>query len=212
MKQTTLELIDTMLAKEPALKDCRTTLVEAIELLCRCFADGHALYVCGNGGSASDAEHIVGELVKAFRKKRTMPQEERDRFASMYPDDASLVDHLQVGFPAYSLVSGTAIMTAIVNDLGGEYIYAQQANAYLQKGDVLWGISTSGNSLPVQYAMKIAHLKGASTIAMTGKTGGQMSTLADITLRSTEQETYLVQQHHIVFYHIVCAAVEEELT
>ncbi len=212
MKHTTRELIDQMLAKESALIDRRASLIDAVELLCRCFADGHALYVCGNGGSASDAEHIVGELVKAFRKKRAIPQIERERFSAMYPDDTALIDHLQQGLPAYSLVSGTAIMTAIVNDLGGEYIYAQQANAYLKKGDILWGISTSGNSLPVQHAMKIARLKGAQTIAMTGKSGGQMSALADLTLRSPEQETYLVQQHHIAFYHIICAAVEEELT
>lgn len=212
MKQTTLDLIADMLVKEPALVDCRETLIDAVERLCRCFEGGHSLYVCGNGGSASDAEHIVGELVKAFRKKRTLSQAEHERFFEMYPEDATLIEHLQIGFPAYSLVSGTAIITAIVNDLGGEYIYAQQANAYLREGDILWGISTSGNSLPVQHAMKVAHLKGASTIAMTGRSGGQLGEIADLTLRSPEQDTYLVQQHHIVFYHIVCAAVEEELT
>lgn len=211
MKDTTLKLIDQMLAKEPTLALCRNSLIDAVERLCLCFSQGHALYVCGNGGSASDAEHIVGELVKAFRNKRKMTQEERERFAETYPEDVALVEHLQIGFPAYSLVSGTAIMTAIINDLGGEYIYAQQANAYLKKGDVLWGISTSGNSVPVQLAMKVARLKGAQIIAMTGSSGGQMAALADLTLRSTEQETYLVQQQHIVFYHIVCAAVEEEL-
>lgn len=211
MKPRTLELIDQMLARESALQDARASLTEAVERLCRCFADGHSLYVCGNGGSASDAEHIVGELVKAFRKKRPISETERARFAALYPDDGALLEHLQVGFPAYSLVSGTAIMTAIVNDLGGEYIYAQQANAYLQSGDILWGISTSGNSAPIIHAMKVARLKGAQTIAMTGKSGGQMSSLADLTLRSTEQETYLVQQEHIAFYHIICAAVEEEL-
>lgn len=211
MKQTTIERIDQMLAEEPALADCRTSLMEATQRLCRCFADGHALYVCGNGGSASDAEHIVGELVKAFRKKRSIPQQDRDKLCAIDPDAATLADHLQVGFPAYSLVSGTAIMTAIVNDLGGEYIYAQQANAYLKEGDVLWGISTSGNSLPVQHAMKVARIKGATVLAMTGKSGGAMASLADLTLRSAEQETYRVQQQHIALYHIICAAVEEEL-
>ena len=212
MKQSTIELIDLMLTKENSLTECRSVLVEAVELICRCFADGHALYVCGSGGSASDAEHIVGELVKAFRKKREVSEEERDRFYAMYPDDAALIEHLQVGFPAHSLVSGTAIMTAIVNDLGGEYIYAQQANAYLKAGDILWGISTSGNSVLIQHAMKVARFKGATTIAMTGRSGGQMASLANLTLRSPEQETYLVQQHHIALYHIICAAVEEELT
>lgn len=212
MKSSTLSLIDTMLAKSPALISERQHLLDATELICECFDSGHHLYICGNGGSASDAEHIVGEFVKAFRKKRYIPQETKEKFAAMYASDAELMEHVQIGFPAHSLVGGTAIMTAIINDLGGEYVYAQQANAYIQEGDVLIGISTSGNSVPVQHAMKIAKFKGGKTLAMTGKSGGNMATLADLTLRSTEQETYLVQQDHIILYHIVCAAVEEELT
>jgi D-sedoheptulose 7-phosphate isomerase len=212
MKDCTISLIDTMLAKSPALTGERQNLIDATERICRCFAEGHHLYICGNGGSASDAEHIVGEFVKAFRKMRTIFDADKARFAAAYPEDATLLDHIQVGFPAHSLVSGTAIITAIINDLGGEYVYAQQANAYIQPGDILIGISTSGNSVPVQYAMKIASFKGGNTIAMTGKSGGKMADIADLTLRSVEQETYLVQQDHIALYHIVCAAVEEELT
>lgn len=212
MKTCTITLIDEMLAKSPALLGERQNLIDATELICRCFAQGHHLYICGNGGSASDAEHIVGEFVKAFRKMRCISNVDKARFAAAYPEDAALLDHLQKGFPAHSLVGGTAIITAIINDLGDEYVYAQQANAYIQPGDILIGISTSGNSVPVQHAMKIASFKGGSTIAMTGKNGGKMAGIADLTLRSTEQETYLVQQDHIVLYHIVCAAVEEELT
>ena len=212
MKATTIKLIDEMLSQSPLLLGERQALIDATERICCCFAKGHHLYICGNGGSASDTEHIVGEFVKAFRKMRLVPEADKARFAAAYPDDAGLLDHVQIGFPAHSLVSGTAIMTAIINDLGGEYVYAQQANAYIQPGDILIGISTSGNSVPVQHAMKIASFKGGSTIAMTGKSGGKMAAIADLTLRSTEQETYLVQQHHIVLYHIVCAAVEEELT
>lgn len=212
MKQSTLNLIDTMLKNAPALHGERETLIRATALLCRCFTDGHALYICGNGGSAADAEHIVGEFVKAFRKKRYILPEDKARFSALYPDDTELLDHLQIGFPAFSLVSGTAIMTAIINDLGGDYVYAQQANAYVHEGDVLIGISTSGNSLPIRHAMKVAKYKGASVVAMTGQSGGKMADIADLTLHSTEQETYLVQQHHIVLYHIICAAVEEELT
>ena len=212
MKAGTIALIDQLLTKSPALICQRQNLIDATERICRCFADGHHLYICGNGGSASDAEHIVGELVKAFRKMRYVSDADKARFAAAYPDNASLLDHLQVGFPAHSLVGGTAIMTAIINDLGGEYVYAQQANAYIQPGDILIGISTSGNSVPVQHAMKIASFKGGCTIAMTGKSGGKMASLADLTLCSVQQETYLVQQDHVVLYHIVCAAVEEELT
>ena len=156
MKSTTLSLIDAMLKKTPELTCEYQALVDVTERLCQCFTNGHALYVCGNGGSASDAEHIVGEFVKAFRKKRTISESYKARFASMFPEDATLTEHLQIGFPAFSLVSGTAIMTAIINDLGGDYVYAQQANACVREGDVLIGISTSGNSIPVQYAMKIA--------------------------------------------------------
>ena len=212
MKQETIALIDAMLAHAPALTTQRQALINVTQRLCQCFAEGHSLYICGNGGSASDAEHIVGEFVKAFRKKRYISDADKARFAAMYPEDAGLMEHLQIGFPAHSLVSGTAIMTAIINDLGGEYVYAQQANACVKPGDVLIGISTSGNSVPVQYAMKVAKFKGAVTVAMTGKDGGKMAPLADLVLRSVSQETYLVQQDHIALYHIVCAAVEEELT
>lgn len=213
MKQTTVQLIDTMLnTSSPALLTERGHLLDAVEMLCRCFESGHALYICGNGGSASDAEHIVGEFVKAFRKKRYIPEQDKARFAAMYPNDTALMEHLQVGFPAFSLVSGTAIMTAIINDLGGDYVYAQQVNACVRENDVLIGISTSGNSVPVQNALKVANFKGAATIAMTGKNDSCMSDIAQLTLHSSEQETYLVQQHHIVLYHILCAAVEEEFT
>lgn len=211
MKTNTIALIDQMLSQSPALLGERQNLIDVAERICRCFTEGHHLYICGNGGSASDAEHIVGELVKAFRKMRCISDEDKARFAATYPEDATLLDRLQVGFPAHSLVGGTAIMTAIINDLGGEYVYAQQANAYIQPGDILIGISTSGNSVPVQHAMKIASFKGGTTVAMTGKSGGKMAGLADLTLRSVERETYLVQQDHIVLYHIICAAVEEEL-
>lgn len=211
MKNSTIELIYEILEKSGMKGKYGKEIIEATEAVCEAFRNGHRVYVCGNGGSASDAEHIVGELAKSFYKKRPLKNEFAKKFLSQFPDDETLLNKTELGLPAFSLVSQCAIISAVNNDIGGDYVFSQQAYAYVCEGDVFIGISTSGNSVPVANAVKIAKVKGAKIIALAGKDGGVLKTLADVCLLSEKKETYLVQQEHIVMYHAVCAAVEEEL-
>ena len=181
-----------MQANNPALD-------RAVEIMIESYRAGGKLLVCGNGGSAADSAHIVGELVKGFLKKRPLPA-----------DWAGAMDHLplQLGLPAIDLTAQGAVISAVANDLGGELIYAQQALAYANPGDVLIGITTSGNAENVILAMRAAKLKGATCIGMTGRGGGRLKEYCDVLVESRETETYRVQEEHIRLYHEFCARVE----
>lgn len=174
-------------------------LDRAIELMIESYRHGGKLMVCGNGGSASDSAHIVGELVKGFLKKRPLPE-----------NWAEQMDHLplQMGLPAIDLTAQGAVIAAIVNDLGGELMFAQQVMAYGNPGDVLIGITTSGNARNVNLAMRAAKLKGVHCVGLTGRGGGKLREVADILIEAKETETYLVQEEHIRLYHEFCARVE----
>lgn len=174
-------------------------LDRAIEAVLAAFRSGSKLLVCGNGGSAADSAHIVGEFVKGFLRKRPLPKE-----WSQALDGAPL----QMGLPAIDLTAQGAVISAVANDLGGDLIYAQQVMAYGNPGDVLIGITTSGNAANVAMAARAAHLKGMTVIGMTGETGGKLAKLCDILVNAPETETYLVQEAHIRYYHELCARVE----
>lgn len=176
-------------------------ITRAVEMLCECFRSGGKLLVCGNGGSAADSAHIVGELVKGFLKKRPLPAD-----WSFALDEAPL----QMGLPAIDLTAQGAVISAITNDQGGDLIFAQQVMAYGVPGDILLGISTSGNSANVITAMHAAKVKGMRCIALTGGSGGKMLDLADLAIIAPEKETHLVQEYHIRYYHEICARVEAE--
>ncbi len=181
-----------MNANNPALD-------RAIEIMIDSYKKGGKLLVCGNGGSASDSAHIVGELVKGFLKKRPLPA-----------DWDAAMDHLplQLGLPAIDLTAQGAVIAAVVNDLGGELMYAQQVMAYANPGDVVLGITTSGNAQNVILALRAAKLKGASCIGLTGRGGGKLKQHCDVLIESSETETYRVQEEHIRLYHEFCARVE----
>lgn len=174
-------------------------LDRAIEALITCYRNGGKLLVCGNGGSASDSAHIVGELVKGFLKKRPLPQDWQQQIGT---------DKLQMGLPAIDLTAQGAVIAAVVNDLGGELMFAQQVMAYGNPGDMLIGISTSGNAKNVELAMRAAKVKGVLCVGLTGKGGGKLKELSDILVESSETETYKVQEEHIRLYHELCARVE----
>ena len=174
-------------------------LDRAIEALIACYRNGGKLLVCGNGGSASDSAHIVGELVKGFLKKRPLPQDWQRQIGT---------DKLQLGLPAIDLTAQGAVIAAVVNDLGGELMFAQQVMAYGNPGDMLIGISTSGNAKNVELAMRAAKVKGVLCVGLTGKGGGKLKELSDILVESSETETYKVQEEHIRLYHELCARVE----
>lgn len=183
----------------PALNVCRQDIDNATQMIIDCYEKGGKLLLCGNGGSASDCEHIVGELMKGFLKKR-VPKD--DRFIN-------IKDKLQVGLPAISLVSQSAILSAFANDVDPDYIYAQLVLGYAKKDDILLGLSTSGNSKNVVNAMDVAKSLGINTIGLTGQNESKISSIADITIKVPEVETYKVQELHLPVYHELCIRIEE---
>ena len=177
----------------------------AVKLLVDAFKNGGKLLICGNGGSGADSAHILGELVKGFMSRRPLPQELIEKIAQPW------AEKLQLGLPAIDLTANNALIGAVANDQDGLLPYAQQVMAYCRKGDVLIGISTSGNSENVLRAMQTAHALGGKCIAMTGKTGGKLKTEADVLLNVDETETYKVQEKHLPLYHQLCMQVEKEI-
>ena len=177
-------------------------LEKAIAMITDAFRTGGKLMVCGNGGSASDSAHIVGELVKGFLKKRPLPAEWAEELGGA---------PLQMGLPAMDLTAQGAAISAIVNDLGGECMYAQQVLAYGAPGDLLIGISTSGGAANVAAAVQTARALGIPSIGLTGRDGGRLAQLASLALIAPEQETYRIQECHLALYHLLCGAVEYEL-
>lgn len=158
----------------------------AVDLVAGALAAGKPLLVCGNGGSASDAQHIVGELVGRFLKERR-------------------------GLKAICLSSGPAVLTAWANDYSYDTVFSRQVESYGEPGAVLLGLSTSGNSRNVVEAFKAARAAGMSTIAMTGEGGGALAALSDILLDVPSRHTPLIQQGHICLYHYLCERIEARL-
>ena len=211
MKDSTKKTLEVLFERYPALEACRADICEAAEMICAVYRAGGKLLLCGNGGSAADAEHIVGELMKGFLKKRPLTREIRERLRELFPQDADYMsENLQGALPAVSLVNSVALGTAFANDQAADLVFAQQVLGLGREGDILLAISTSGNSKNVLYAVEIARARGLKTIALTGRSGGRLKPLADITIAVPEDETYRIQELHLPVYHAVCIAAEEE--
>lgn len=188
--------------KYPALEVCRTDIEKALEMLLFTYRNGGKVLLCGNGGSAADCEHIVGELMKGFLLKRTVTDES-------IPENLRV--NLQGSLPAISLPSQSAILSAFINDVDPEMMYAQLVYGYAKENDLLIGLSTSGNSKNVVNAIEVAKCMGINTISLTGQKESKMSEKSDVTIRVPETETYKVQEYHLPIYHYLCAEVEREL-
>ena len=200
-----------LLDKQPDLKSCTADIQTAFETLAAVYRGGGKLLICGNGGSAADSEHIVGELMKGFLSKRPLPDMIRQRFTNAFPDDgAYLADHLQGALPAISLVSQTSLLTAFANDVAADMIFAQQVYGYGRPGDGLLAISTSGNAANVVAAIQVAHVCGLRTVGLTGRSGGKLRKLCDIAICVPVDATTIIQEHHIAVYHALCTMLEEE--
>ncbi len=211
MKQSTEQKIDDLIARYPALAPCRPSLHEATSALVECYAHGGKLLVCGNGGSAADAEHIVGELMKGFLLPRPLDDEMRGRLNDVAPERADYIaKNLQGTLAAISLVDAVALNTAFANDQAPDLSMAQQVLGLGNRGDTLLGISTSGNSKNVIYAMDVARAKGLTTIALTGESGGKLKAASQICVCAPSSETYKIQEYHLPIYHMLCIAVENE--
>lgn len=203
------EVLVGLIERCPALIPCIHALGRAVRVLLSCFRAGGKLLICGNGGSAADAEHTAAELMKGFRHRRPLPPDLRARIAAA--GDPGLAGRLQSALPAIALGGSSPLVTAIANDMGAELCFAQQVLGYGRAGDVLLGISTSGNAGNVLAAVRVARAMGLGTIGLTGRDGGLLAGAVDLAIRVPAQETYLVQELHLPVYHALCAAVEEAI-
>jgi D-sedoheptulose 7-phosphate isomerase len=203
--------LNTLCDNIPDLAVCKEDLTHAFELLKNSYKQKGKLLICGNGGSAADSEHIAGELMKGFVSKRPIPDHIRRKFKDLFPEDGDfLADNLQGALPTISLVSHSALITAFINDVTAETVFAQQVYGYGQEGDALLAISTSGNSSNVVRAVQVAKALGLKTIGLTGQGGGKLAELCDVTIKAPRKLTHHIQELHLPIYHALCIALEEE--
>lgn len=204
-------ILSNLLIRYPQLSVCKENISRAFDLLSDSYKRNGKLLVCGNGGSAADAEHIVGELMKGFKNPRRLDDRYQERLKDV--DNVlgdRLAGQLQGALPAIALDGHSALTTAYMNDCDPLLCFAQQVNGYGKESDVLLGISTSGNSKNVIYAAVTAKAKGMKVIGLTGKKDSKLSELADVCIQVPETETYKIQELHLPVYHCLCLMLEEE--
>lgn len=203
-------ILNQLFGRYNKLRFLEPEIKKAAEMIINCYKSGGKLLICGNGGSSSDSGHIAGELMKGFKKKRPLDaalQEKIKSFSREYGEMPAKM--LQQGLPSISLSAHTDLLTAILNDIHGDLIYAQQVTGYGKEGDILMGLSSSGNSKDILYAVIVAKAMGLKTIGLTGASGGKMKTQLDILINVPETATDLVQEYHLPVYHAICEMVEE---
>jgi D-sedoheptulose 7-phosphate isomerase len=203
--------VDLLLERYPALEAVKKDIISAYLLLEECYANGGKLLVAGNGGSAADAEHIVGELMKGFK----LPRKSNADFAKKLMEENAelgtvLAENLQGALPAIALDGHPALSTAYMNDCEPLLCFAQQVNGYGKQGDVLLGISTSGNSKNVLYAVTTAHALGMKVVGLTGAKDSNLNKMSDVCIRVPQTETYMVQELHLPVYHCLCLMLEDK--
>jgi D-sedoheptulose 7-phosphate isomerase len=203
-------MLETLIERYPVLADAKKDINLAAEKLIECYKQGGKLILCGNGGSSSDCDHIVGELMKGFLKMRPLSAEKKSQMLKNCPllDDETL-SKLQGGLPAISLPNISGLNSAFCNDVDPELIYAQSLVSLGNKNDILLALSTSGNSKNVFAAAKVAKGLGLTVIGLTGKTGGRLKEVCDLCICAPETETFKIQELHLPIYHFLCAKVEE---
>lgn len=212
MKVKTQQFVEDFFARRDDLASLREQILDVVQVLVNAFKNGHKLLLCGNGGSCADCEHIAGELLKGFLLKRPVSQNVMNAMEHNYGENGKMIaNKLQQGLPAISLGTHCGAISAFANDVDPELIYAQQVLAYGHKGDVLLGISTSGNAGNVAAAAMTAKSLGLYTIGLTGKDGGKLAELVDAALIMPQMETYRIQEDHLAVYHLLCAMIEYEL-
>jgi D-sedoheptulose 7-phosphate isomerase len=203
--------LNQLIERYPQLIVCREEIIAAYEILEYAYIHGRKLLVSGNGGSASDSEHIVGELMKEFRLKRKVYANQAESLRQIDMEMGKvLAENLQGALPAICLTGHSALSTAFMNDSNADLIFAQQVNGYGKPGDVYLGISTSGNSKNVLYAAITAKSKGLKVIGLTGEKVNKLMTFADVCIRVPESETYKIQELHLPVYHCLCLMLEEK--
>lgn len=211
-KMKEVDFINKMIKRYPTLESCKKDILEASEAIIECYSNQGKLLICGNGGSSSDADHIVGELMKSFEQERPIDDGLRNRMMLVAGDKGELIaNKLQNALPAISLNAHTSLTSAIANDIDAELVFAQQILGYGMKGDVLIAISTSGNSDNVVNAVITAKASGLTVIALTGQSGGKMKQYCDIAVCVPADNTAEVQELHLPVYHTICRMVESKI-
>lgn len=202
--------IDLLIERYPALNTVKQSIIGAYYLMETCYKQDGKLLIAGNGGSAADSEHIAGELMKSFKKKRPVPKEFSEKLKKIDPIiGQNLATNLEMGLMAIPLVAHEALSTAYINDVDGLGVFAQQLYGFGREGDVFLGISTSGNSKNIMNAAVVARALGIKVIGLTGQDGGELAKFSDIAIQVPENETYKIQELHLPVYHCLCLMLEE---
>lgn len=202
--------INLLTERYPKLKSIEKNIVDAYLVMEECYLNGGKLLIAGNGGSAADSEHIAGELMKRFKIPRPVSDEFAEKLKCVDADrGAALANNLECSLMAIPLVAHEALTTAYINDVDGLGVFAQQLFGYGKAGDVFIGISTSGNSKNIIYATVVARAAGIKVIGLTGAKGGELADVADVTVKVSETETYMIQELHLPIYHCWCLMLED---
>jgi len=210
MNEKTNCILEDLIKRYPVLISSKSDIEEAYKVLRKSFSQGNKLLIAGNGGSAADSEHMVGELMKGFVKERKITKEFQNALMKVDKEVGfELSEKLQQGLPAIALVGHSSLTTAYLNDVDPMLGFAQQVNGYGNKGDIFFGISTSGNAKNIKYASVVAKAKGMQVIGLTGKDGGELKNIADVSIVVDEKETYKIQELHLPVYHVLCLMLEE---
>ena len=203
--------IDLLMERYPSLESAKNDIVAAYLLLEESYKNGGKLLVAGNGGSAADAEHIVGELMKGFKLPRKPEADFAEKLVEENQELGSvLAENLQGALPAIALDGHPALSTAYMNDCEPLLCFAQQVNGYGKSGDVFLGISTSGNSKNVLFAATTAHAKGMKVIGLTGAKDSKLKDMSDVCIKVPQTETYMIQELHLPIYHCLCLMLEDK--
>ena len=211
MEDKLIKHIDTLINRYPNLIVCKDSVIKAYEILEESYSKGGKLLVCGNGGSASDSEHIVGELMKEFKLKRKVYAAQAEIMKTIDLElGTTLAEHLQGALPAITLTAHSSLITAFMNDSEPVLVFAQQVNGYGNPEDVFMGISTSGNSANVLYAAITAKARGLKVIGLTGAKENRLMKFADVCICVPETQTYKIQELHLPVYHCLCLMLEDK--
>lgn len=203
--------IELLIRRYPIFSDIKQDIINGYLLMEESFEKGGKLLIAGNGGSAADAEHIAGELMKRFKTPRPVSREFAEKLIAVDKERGTeLAKNLECGLMAIPLVAHEALTTAYINDVDGLGVFAQQLFGYGREGDVFLGISTSGNSRNIMSATVVARASGIKVIGLTGKHGGQLSEVADVIVKVPEEETYMIQELHLPIYHCWCLMLEDK--
>ena len=210
MKESIIRILEELLERYPELKEQRDNILAVYKVLEESYVNGGQLLVAGNGGSAADSEHIVGELMKAFIKPRKLQDDLQNKLKTVDEKLGTvLADNLQGALPSIAVTGHVGLSTAYLNDCNPLLSFAQQVNGFGREGDVFLGISTSGNSENILYALVTAKAKGMKTIGLSGRDGGKMKEFCDEIIIVPEKETFRIQELHLPVYHALCLMLEE---